>query len=171
MPLLPRPKDRELSDEARALFQDLQSKMGMVPSIFRLMGHAPDVLKSTLALNQSIQHDLPARLRELAYLKASELNGCKYCSHYHKALGRKTGLGDAQIRDLDHYESSPAYDTLEKAVLRFTEQWTKGKQADSAVIEELTQSLTPPQLVTLAATVALAGWTNRFNNTFAVELP
>jgi len=38
-------------------------------------------------------------------------------------------------------------------------------------VRELQKSLSPSQLVTLAATVALAGWTNKFNTTFGVELP
>jgi alkylhydroperoxidase family enzyme len=42
------------------------------------MGHAPDVLKPTLDLNAAIHHDLPANLRELAYLKASQVNACNY---------------------------------------------------------------------------------------------
>ena len=46
--------------------------------IVRTMGHAPDVLEATLALNKAIQHELPGKLRELAYLKTSQLNGCDY---------------------------------------------------------------------------------------------
>jgi alkylhydroperoxidase family enzyme len=50
----------------------------MVPNIFRTMGHAPEVLRATLALEQAITRDLAPKLRELAYLKTSQLNGCHY---------------------------------------------------------------------------------------------
>ena len=70
--------DAQASDAAKNLFQGIQSKLGMVPNIYRTMGHAPDVLQATLGLNQAIQKDLDPKLRELAYLKTSQLNGCNY---------------------------------------------------------------------------------------------
>jgi alkylhydroperoxidase family enzyme len=39
------------------------------------------------------------------------------------------------------------------------------------VVAALSRHLSPRQLVTLAATVGLANWTNRFNETFDVQLP
>ena len=76
-----------------------------------------------------------------------------------------------QIQDLEQYEQSTAYSDLEKAVLRFTEQWTREGRAAGDVLEQLQRSLSPAQLVTLAATVGLANWTNRCNETFGVQLP
>ena len=75
---LPPLTDAQASDVAKSLFQGIQAKFGMVPNIFRTMGHAPEVLQHTLGMNQAIQKDLDAKLRELAYLKTSQLNGCHY---------------------------------------------------------------------------------------------
>ena len=80
-------------------------------------------------------------------------------------------MSPQQIQDLEQYEQSTAYDDLEKAVLRFAEQWTRQGKAAGDVLEQLKGSLSPAQLVTLAATVGLANWTNRFNETFGVQLP
>ena len=80
-------------------------------------------------------------------------------------------MSPQQIQDLEQYEQSSAYSDLEKAVLRFAEQWTRQGKAAGDVLEQLERSLSPPQLVTLAATVGLANWTNRFNETFGVQLP
>ena len=168
---IPPLSDAEAPTAAKELFQAIQAKFGMVPNIFRTMGHAPAVLQATLALDQAIHQDLDGKLRELAYLKASQLNDCRYCLHYHKGLGRKTGLTSSQVEELERYEQSSSYSTLEKAVLRFAEQWTHQGKASAEVVAELKQSLTPPQLMALAATVGLANWTNRFNETFKIELP
>jgi alkylhydroperoxidase family enzyme len=70
--------DAQASDAAKNLFAAIQAKFGMVPNIFRTMGHAPAVLQATLSLDAAIQHDLYPKLRELAYLKTSQLNGCNY---------------------------------------------------------------------------------------------
>lgn len=86
-------------------------------------------------------------------------------------LGRKAGLTDVQLQGLDNYEQNSAFTDLEKLVLRFAEQWTRQGKADETVVTALSQSLSPAQLVVLAATVGLANWTNRFNETFAVQLP
>jgi alkylhydroperoxidase family enzyme len=91
--------------------------------------------------------------------------------HYHKALGQKAGLSDAQIQDLSKFEQSSAYSDLEKTVLRFADQWTRQGKASPQVIQQLNKTLSPTQMVVLATAVGLANWTNRFNETFAVELP
>lgn len=80
-------------------------------------------------------------------------------------------MTEQQIDALDRYEQSNAYSDLEKQVLRFAEQWTRQGKAEASVVQDLAQRLTPVQLVVLAATVGLANWTNRFNETFGVELP
>jgi alkylhydroperoxidase family enzyme len=56
-------------------------------------------------------------------------------------------------------------------VLRFAEQWTQQGKVAGDLTQQLSKDLSPAQLVVLAATVGLANWTNRFNETFAVELP
>jgi uncharacterized peroxidase-related enzyme len=171
MPALAPLANDQASDAAKPLFQAVQSAFGMVPNIFRTMGHAPAVLKATLDLNQAIHSDLDPKLRELAYLKASQINHCNYCLHYHNGLGRKAGLTDVQIKGLEHFEQNSAYSELEKDVVLFAEQWTRQGKADGAVLQRLNRSLSPAQIVTLAATVALANWTNRFNETFGIQLP
>ncbi|HEV3260478.1 MAG TPA: carboxymuconolactone decarboxylase family protein [Gemmataceae bacterium] len=70
--------DAAAPEAARPMFQAVQAKLGKVLNIFRTMGHAPDVLQATLTFNQAIQHNLEPKLRELAYLKTSQLNHCDY---------------------------------------------------------------------------------------------
>ena len=70
--------DEQASPKAAELFSAIKGHFGMVPNIFRTMGHAPAVLGATLNLDQAISSDLEPKLRELAYLKTSQLNGCNY---------------------------------------------------------------------------------------------
>jgi len=91
--------------------------------------------------------------------------------HYHKILGQRAGLSSEQIEQLDNYETSSAYTDLEKTVLAFAEQFAQRSKVEAGVVNKLKESLTPEQLVKLAATVSEANWTNRFNNTFDVQLP
>jgi alkylhydroperoxidase family enzyme len=75
------------------------------------------------------------------------------------------------VRELASWQQSSAYSDLEKAVLRFAEEWTQNGKASQEVVERLKKDLKPSELVVLAATVGLANWTNRFNETFGVTLP
>jgi AhpD family alkylhydroperoxidase len=135
------------------------------------MAHAPEVLSATLALNKAIHHDLDPKLRELAYLTASRINHCNYCEHYHRQFAKQAGLTDTQVANLGVSLEGAVYTDLERLVIRFAEGWTRQGKADADVVRALAQQLSPAALVTLAATVGLANWTNRFNETFDVQLP
>ncbi len=163
--------NEQATPEARALFDALTAKLRMVPNIFRTMGHAPAVLQHTLGLNEAIGHDLDPKLRELAYLTASRINHCGYCEHYHKTFARAAGLSDGQIQKAGLAVDETAYSELERLVIRFADEWTRQGKASAEVVQALAARLSPAQLVTLAATVGLANWTNRFNETFGIQLP
>ncbi len=78
MPHIAPLSNADASHETREVFDKLQARMGVVLNVWRTLAHAPDVLEATLSLNRAIHKDLPAKLRELAYLKTSLLNGCAY---------------------------------------------------------------------------------------------
>lgn len=56
-------------------------------------------------------------------------------------------------------------------MLRFSEQWSRDGRVSADVLDRLKIALPPEHLVILAATVAQANFTTRFNNVFGVELP
>ncbi|QDU21371.1 carboxymuconolactone decarboxylase family protein [Urbifossiella limnaea] len=170
MPLLP-PLSATEAGEAQGPLESLREKLGQVPNMYRTFAHAPLVLDAAVSMAKAVRTVLDAKTRELAYLKVVEITDCHVCRHYHVEHGRRAGLTDEQIRDLLPFEESAAYTGGQKDVLRFTEQWTlTGRVADD-VLARLRAAFTPGQLVTLAATVAQANLTCRFNNVFGVELP
>src|SRR5262249_14592383 len=110
-------------------------------------------------------------LRELAYLKTSQVNSCDYCLHYHRASGQRVGLSDRQVQELDQHETSDAYDDHQRDVLRFADQVTRVAAAENSLIGRLKEFLSDRELVELTCTVALANFTNRFNVTLEIDLP
>lgn len=78
MPHIPPLTDEQASEEAKPLFETLQGKVGMVPNIYRTMGHSPAVMEAAMKMSAAIQNNLPAKLRELAYLKTAMVNECGY---------------------------------------------------------------------------------------------
>lgn len=89
----------------------------------------------------------------------------------HTAFGLKAGLTEAQIRDLDVYKDSPAYDTFQKLVLCYAEDLTRKVRTEPHVLEGLKQVLTEKELVELAMAVGLANLTSRVVESFRLSLP
>ena len=114
---------------------------------------------------------LDGKLRELAYIKTSELNGCDYCLHHHRGLGKKAGLNDRQVAETAQSETSDAYNDLEREVMRYAEEVTRHINVSDGVYNRLKQELGDRELVELAMTVGIANFTNRVTETLRLELP
>lgn len=172
MPYLPPLTDEQASDEAKKMFDAINDNFGMVPNIFRTLGHNPAVLSAILELNNAVQEsDLPAKFRELVYLKSSQINGCDYCAHYHSKALKKAGGSDEQVQAIDNFAGVELFDDQEKAVLRFAQQLTEKATVDRETYEAVAAFLNESQMVALVGTISLANVTNRVNHAFDVELP
>ena len=44
--------------------------------MYRTLAYAPNVLSAAVAMAQAVRSDLDPKLRELAYLKVTDLTGC-----------------------------------------------------------------------------------------------
>lgn len=157
--------------DSKPILKAIQEKFGQSLNIFGTMAYQPDVLGGVTQINDGIRNDLPEKYRELAYFKSSQVNRCEYCAHYHKGAAKKAGATDTQLDAVENFQDSDAFDDREKAVLSYAEQLTKTANVDQATVKQLQGFLSDKQLVTLAATVALANFTNRFNHGLDVQLP
>src|SRR3954467_13084512 len=96
----------DAAESLRPVLEGMEKKLGSVPSVFRAMAHSPELLQGFLGLNGALSKTkLDGKLRELAYMKTSQLNGCAYCLDHHWTFGRKAGLSDRQIAEIDHFET------------------------------------------------------------------
>ena len=164
--------NQEAGDKVKTVFEGMEKKIGAVPNIFRAMAHSPEMLEAFLTLNATLpKTKLDGKLRELAYIKTSELNGCDYCLHHHRTLGKKAGLNDRQVAETADFESSDAYDELQREVMRYAEQVTRHINVEDALFVRLKQSLSDREIVELAMTVGIANFTNRVTETLRMELP
>ena len=112
--------NQDAAEKIKPVFEGMEKKIGAVPNVFRAMAHNPEMLEAFLALNATLpKTKLNGKLRELAYIKTSELNGCDYCLHHHRGLGKKAGLNDRQVAETAQFETSDAYDELEREVMRY----------------------------------------------------
>ncbi len=76
MSLVPLLENGELAAEHR---EQAERYIGRVLKFHRLVGHSPEALAGFLALSNALRKmRLDRRLRELAYLRAAQVNACQY---------------------------------------------------------------------------------------------
>jgi len=75
----PVPKEKAPA-ELHEIYDQFKQRFGKVPNFFAAMAHRPEVLKSFLPFYTVVTQGgtVEPRYKELAYLKASMVNGCEY---------------------------------------------------------------------------------------------
>lgn len=97
--------DDELSDEARAVFDDIRATRGsdFVNNIWRALAFDPPLLERTWNQVKSVMAvpgELDPLTREMIYVAVSVANGCEYCVQSHTAGARAKGMTEAQYAEL-----------------------------------------------------------------------
>jgi len=171
MARLPYLEKETATPEQQEILTKVTQKSGKIANIWKIWGHSPSMLDAFLVLNKALSKGtLDPKLRELAYVKASQVNDCAYCGNAHKAGGLRVGLTEQQLQDIASYAQSEAFSPLEKLVLQYTEELTKTAHSSEAVFEELKKHLSPRDIVELNVTVGTANLTNRFNMSVMTDL-
>jgi uncharacterized peroxidase-related enzyme len=168
---LPYLERAEVGPEIQSVFDTLQKASGRVLNIFRLMAHHPRSLPSFLAWYPLLREGpLDLKVRYLAYVRASQLNRCRYCVAHNGAAARRAGVSKEQLEALADFQTSPLFSDLERLAIRYAEEMTTRVQVGAELVETLRARLGPAALVQLTLTIAAANFTNRFNEALGTEL-
>jgi uncharacterized peroxidase-related enzyme len=160
----------QASPDLKESVAKLVHHFGRVPNMYGVMAHQPAALKSFLPFYAAVMGggSISRRHRELAFLKASILNGCPYCMQAHKRLATHTDITEEQIAALPHYQRSPLFDAQDKAVIRYAELVTRAAAIRDPDLQALRLLFSPEQIVDLTLVICLANFTNRFNNALRI---
>jgi uncharacterized peroxidase-related enzyme len=163
-------KEAAAPDQEKILAQ-VTPRSGKIANMWKLWAHSPLTLETFLPFYKTLMLKgvLDGKLRELAYVKTSFINGCPYCAGPHKVTGMKVGVTEQQIQELDNYESSTLFSPVEKAILRYAEELTRNVKTSDESVKELRKYLNEAQIVELNLTIGVANLTNRFNVSFATD--
>jgi uncharacterized peroxidase-related enzyme len=161
----------QVSPELQDTFEKLAARAGKVPNIFAVMAHRPAVLNTFLPLYKAVISDgtVGAKYKELAYLRASMVNGCEYCTRAHMASSKGAGVTAEQVAALPFYSRSPLFDDKEKATILYADRVTRGPAGiRSSELQELRKFFDEGQIVELTLAVCMANFTNRFNDALEI---
>lgn len=103
--------------EQKALFDAIQSQLGIVPNFLKVFANSPEALKAFLGLHGIANAgSLDALTRERIALALAQQNACQYCLSAHTAIGRKVGLDNAEI---EANRAGSSHDAKAAAAVRF----------------------------------------------------
>jgi alkylhydroperoxidase family enzyme len=86
------------------------------------------------------------------------------------AVGRKEGVSEQQISDLDSFETSPAFNELERLVLRYAVAMTLTPvQVPDDLFASLRKHFDERQMVELTSAIAWENYRARFDHSFGIE--
>jgi uncharacterized peroxidase-related enzyme len=149
---------------------EIERKTG--PSnFFRAMSHRPEAMKefarlyATVMGTGSIEH----RLKEMVYVAVSSVNECDYCEAHHAQTAHRAGLSEKEIDDISE-ETDMGFSPKERISLHYARDLTRTASTDGETRNELENLFSAEQLVELTLVIALANFTNRFNNGLAIPL-
>jgi len=160
----------KLVDPARNEFlAGLERKEEHENHFFRAMANKPEALKNFVPFYHSVMTagSVDRRIKELVYLAVSYVNECPYCINSHTTTGAKSGISDEEMRAVQT-EQDHGFTPHERAALQYARELTRTCDVDD-VSDELGKLFSDEQLVELTLVVALANFTNRFNNGLGIK--
>jgi 8-oxo-dGTP diphosphatase len=146
----------------------LEAKAKQPNPFLRAMANRPEVLKSFIPFYGAITGPgtVERRIKSMVYLTTSFANQCAFCIAANLPGGRKAGLTEAELQALEQ-ERDEGFSPVERAAIRYARELTRSARAEASR-EEMFQHFTHEQIVEITLTIAMANFTNRFNNGLAI---
>ena len=87
------------------------------------------------------------------------------------AVGRRQGVTEQQLLDLAAFETSPAFNAVERLVLRYAVAMTQTPvEVPDELFAALRQHFDPKQMVELTSAIAWENYRARFDHAFGIEV-
>src|SRR4051812_20509114 len=127
---------------------------------------SPAAMQPWIDLGKTIQDDgLEPLLKELVMMRASQINGCAFCIHYHTSDARKHRETAERLYLLSAGRESTLYSERERAALGWTEALTlvSETRAPDDAYEALRRHFSEEEQVKLTSLIGLVNAWNRIN--------
>jgi alkylhydroperoxidase family enzyme len=80
MPRISRLEKDQVDPSTRQIYDTYIAERGKVPNMFRTVAHRPEIFRTMIAHFRAVMNSgtVPAKLKELAIVRTSQLNRCEY---------------------------------------------------------------------------------------------
>ena len=157
------PARDDVPADSRPILDAVQSQLGVVPNMFRLIASSPAVLNGYTANNAALAKALDVKTRERIALAVAQVNGCDYCLSAHSYLGMNMAKISAEEIALNRMGRSS--DPKADAAVRFATNVVRdrGRVADADIEAVRKAGFSDGQIVEIIAVAAENVFTNLLN--------
>ena len=156
---------------AQPMLNIVNTQLGAVPNMFRLIANSPQTLEGFLGLSSALgKGDLTVATRNRIALTIAEANGCDYCLSAHSYLGKKLAkLDDAEMAA---NRSGASQDPKADAAVRFAAKVVRerGHVAEADLLAVKAAGYSDSQVLEIIAHVALNTFTNYVNEALKTDI-
>jgi AhpD family alkylhydroperoxidase len=129
---------------------------------------AGKVLKHIVAAGQAISaSSLPAATQELVKIRASQINGCGFCTDMHTKEATAAGETPVRLNLVAAWREATVFTDAERAALELTEEGTRIADAAGGVPDDVwanaAKHYDDEQLAALVSLIAVINTFNRLN--------
>ncbi|MGV9247313.1 carboxymuconolactone decarboxylase family protein [Streptomyces sp. NPDC003710] len=129
---------------------------------------AAKVLKHLVSASKVLSDSaLPGTIRHLVEIRASQINGCGFCTDMHTKEAAHAGETSLRLNLIAAWREATVFTEAERAALELTEQGTRIADAAGGVTDEAwanaAEHLDENQLVALMSLIAIINSYNRIN--------
>lgn len=172
MPRIPYLEKEQTAPEVREVFDKMEARGARVLNLYKMVANSPATFSSFVRLGNSLlqKAKLDARLRELAILRIAKLCGSEYEWAQHMPFARDVGVTEQQMKDVQDWQHSAAYDDRDKVVLQYVDEVTKNVQAKDTTFNNLKKYLDNTSIVELTLSIGFWGMVARVLVPLQVEV-
>jgi uncharacterized peroxidase-related enzyme len=170
--LAPLPPDH--APELKEQFAAFRQRMGFIPNSLLIMQRDAGLTKGFAALSAALWNPdskVDRGLKRLIAHVASRAAGCRYCMAHTAEGAAKLGVDEAKLGAVWSYQTSPLFSDAERAALEVA---VAASSVPNAVTDEmfgdLRKHFSDEQVVEIVGVIAVFGFLNRWNDTFATPL-
>ncbi|MDQ3738631.1 MAG: carboxymuconolactone decarboxylase family protein [Actinomycetota bacterium] len=160
--------------DPNTLAPDTQTMLARLPplNIFSMLAGGEGLLAAFTRFGNHLlfKSSLDPVLREIAIIRVGVLSGAAYEKHQHEAIAHGLGMSEGLIAAIDAGPQDPAFDDLERLVMRFTDDVVANVAASDDTFDPLRERLSLQELQELTMTIGFYMAACRFLETFRIEI-
>ncbi len=157
MARVPYPKKEELPESERHIYERMERERGVpTANIFLALANTPKLLDPILSFAGALRQDtvFEKRFRELGVLMVGLVTRCDYEFDHHWNAALQAGVRREQLDNLAQFETSPMFDDVERAVLRYAKEATETGEVSEPAWAALRRHFDVQQAMEVVLTVA-----------------
>jgi alkylhydroperoxidase family enzyme len=155
MARVPYPSKEDLPEQDRHIYERMARERG-TGHIWLALANAPKLLDAVMTMAGALRNDtaFEKRFRELGVVMVGLVTKSAYEFDHHWNAALQAGVRREQLETLAQFETSPAFDDQERAVLRYAKEATESGVVGDSTWNALQRHFDTQQAMEVVLTVA-----------------